>query len=76
MDIEFIFEGQRYSVGKGAENHNYIVLPDNRILHTTEGWRESCPPMPISLTIAPIFALGATAEETARLYNSALARRV
>lgn len=47
-EIDFTYDGKKYTVSSKAYDLNCIVLPDRRVLEADK-WLESYPPQPVGL---------------------------
>ena len=71
-NIEFVYEGKRYTVESRAYDLNRIVLPDGRVLEAN-AWLESYPPQPEGLHEIPHLFASLPPEEIARQMNGVVA---
>lgn len=71
-EIEFTYQGTRYTVPSRAYDLNRIVLPDGRVLEAT-GWLESYPPQPEGLHEVLHLFTSLSPDEIARQMNGVVA---
>lgn len=71
-EIEFMYEGARYTVPFRAYKLNRIVLPDGRVLEAN-AWLESYPPQPEGLHEVPHLFTSLSPDEIAYQMNGVVA---
>lgn len=71
-EIEFMYEGTRYTVPYRAYDLNRIVLPDRRVLEANN-WLESDPPQPEGLREVLHLFTSLPPEEIARQMSGVVA---
>lgn len=75
-DINFAFDGKRYTVSSKAFDLDLIILPDGRAIQASGGWLESYPPQPVGLVEVPHLFQALNPDEIAIQLNGVVAEEV